>query len=73
MQAGIVEQLGRVVADGNVDPTAIKLEMTENNDAAEMSLKQRAPSEAVKAKLVCEPRVKAVNSILTQAMSRLIK
>ncbi len=60
-------------ADGYLWTQPVKLEMTENNDAAEMSLKQRAPSEAVKAKLVCEPRVKAVNNILTQAMSRLIK
>lgn len=60
-------------ADGYLWTQPVKLEMTGHFDYAELSLKQRAPSEAVKAKLVCEPREKTVNNKLTQAMSRLIK
>lgn len=59
--------------DGVLWTQPVRLDVTDNTEGAELSLKQRPPAEAKNARLIVEPRIKAADNKLTQALSRLIK
>lgn len=59
--------------DGNLWTQPVTVDVNESAEGAEIGFKQRPPAEAKNAALITEPRMKAVDNTLTQALSRLIK
>ncbi|MBN1292078.1 MAG: hypothetical protein JXB48_09595 [Candidatus Latescibacteria bacterium] len=59
--------------DGYLWTQPVTLEMKRDSDSADLEIKPRAPKEAKKPKIICEPREKIGGNILTQALYRLIK